>query len=218
MKRKFLILIAVLILGVNAFADIPSPNRTPRPARTPVNMNAEIEKANPSPTPALAKVVPAEYNGVIRLYIDRSGKVDVPVLEVRRSAVERLMAANGDGASLETLAAESAPGINATQTIVSGTLFSLAFIVGGIWIFRSKGNSKTAAGILLGVALGAGTVVLANSPPDYAVTLTSRIFGRSTNAYGYAKNKVKIRLVPEKEYIDGDARDDVVLIVPQVEE
>jgi hypothetical protein len=211
MKKRFLILIAVLIFGVNAFADIPNPNRTPRP--TPKVHEVVIDTTKPTPAPA--KVVPAEYNGVIRVYIDRSGKVDVPILEVRRSAVERLMAANGEGISLETLAA--APGISATQTIVSGTLFSLAFIVGGIWIFRAKSSSKTAAGILLGAALGAGTIVLANAPPDSVVTLTSRIFNRSTLAYGYAKNKVKIKLIPEKDYISGETRDDVILIVPRVE-
>jgi len=215
MKTKLLIVIALLLLSVNAFADIANPNRTPRP--TPRVNDVKMKTAEPTPAPG-GKVVPAEYNGVIRVYVDRSGKIDVPVLEVRRSAVERLMAANREGVSLETLAAAPAPGISATQTIVSGTLFSLAFIVGGIWIFRSKGNSKTAAGILLGVALGAGTIALANSPPPSAVTLTSLIFNRSTLAYGYAKNKVKIKLVEEKEYIDGDARDDVVLIVPQVEE
>jgi hypothetical protein len=215
MKRKFLIVIALLFLGGNALADIPNPNRTPRP--TPKVHEVKINTAEPTPAPA-GKAVPSEYNGVIRVYVDRSGKIEVPVLEVRRSAVERLMAANADGVSLETLAAAPGTRFSATQTIVSGTLFSLAFIVGGIWIFRAKGNSKTAAGILLGVALGAGTIVLANAPPDSAVTLTSRIFNRSTLAYGYATNKVKIKLIEEKEYIDGNARDDVVLIVPQVEE
>jgi hypothetical protein len=213
MKRRYLILITVLILGVNAFADIPSPNRTPRP--TPKVHKVVVNTTTPTPAPV--KVVPAEYDGVIRVYVDRSGKIDVPVLEVRQSAVERLIAANLEGNGGETFAAGSSPGFSATQTIVSGALFSLAFIVGGIWIFRSKGNSKTAAGILLGVALGAGTMVLANSPPPSAVTLTSRIFNKSTLAYGYAKNKVKIKLVPEKDYIDGEARDDVVLIVPGVE-
>lgn len=209
MKRSVFVLCAVVGLSVSVFADIPGPNKKPRP--TP-NSTVSTMKVEPTPAPGLVGRL-GEYNGEIRLYFDK--KVDVPVLEIRRSAVEKLIASNGDVLDSETLAALSAPSGGNTQTIVSGVLFSLAFIVGGIWIFRSKGSSKTAAGMLLGVALGAGTMVLANSPPPSLVTLTSRIFNNGTTVYGYARNKVKIRLIEEKEYINGDRSDDVVLIVPQ---
>lgn len=199
-----------MALAVSAMADIPSPNRSPRPTPRSTVATAKIEPTPaPGPKPRLT-----EYNGVIRIYFDKT--VDVPVLEIREGAMQRLLASDGESVDNETLAAGS-HGFSPTQTIVSGALFSLAFIVGGIWIFRSKGSSKTAAGMLLGVALGGGTMVFANAPPDYVVTLTSRVFNKNTTMYGYAKNKVKIRVVEEKEYINGDARDDVILRVPKIQ-
>jgi len=214
MKRIFLVLPLLTLISVNAFADIPGGRRTPKP--TPKTVI--ITEATPKPTPEPgAKPKLAEYNGTIRIYFSReAGKdEDVPILEIRRSAVEKLLASNGEGVTLENLAEKTeGPGFTPSQTIVSGTLFSLAFIFGGVWIFRSKGASKTGAGLVLGAVLGAGTVVLGNSPPDYVVKLTSRIFDKNTRAYGYAKNKVKIRLVEENEYASG-VRNDVLLIVPK---
>lgn len=215
MNKIFFFMLALSMFSADAFADIAGGRRVPKPTPTPVTT------ATPEATPAVGpKPKLAEYNGNIRIYLSREvGKEGgVPVLEIRRTAVEMLLASNGGNISREDLAGtDRSPGVSSAQTIVRGTLFSLAFIVGGIWIFRSKGTSKTAAGVLLGAALGAGTVVLANSPPDYVVTLTSRIFAKNTRAYRYAKNKVKIRLVEEREYAEGNTRDDVVLIVPKDE-
>lgn len=213
MNKIFFFLLALSMFSVDAFADIAGGRRVPKPTPTPVTT------ATPQPTPAVAaKPKLAEYNGNIRIYMSRkAGQEDVPVLEIRRTAVEMLLASNGEGVTLDNLAENNrGPGFSPLQTIVSGTLFSLAFILGGVWIFRSKGASKTAAGVLLGAALGSGTVVLANSPPDYVVKLTSRIFDKNTRAYGYAKNKVKIRLVDESEY-GSNVRDDVLLVIPKDE-
>ena len=211
MKRIFFAILCAAVFCVHAFADVPGPRKSPKP--TPQSTVTTTKTPDPTPAPG-PKGALAEYNGVIRVVFDRTGKVDVPVLEVRQSAVERLLASNHEGGVIENVAAAPARAFSPAQTIVSGTLFSLAFVIGGIWIFRSKGSSKTAAGVLLGAALGAGTIALANSPPPSLVTLTSRVFNKNTMVYGYAKNKVKIKLVEEREYISGDARDDVVLIVP----
>lgn len=211
MKKITFLLLYMAAFAVTGFADISGPRKSPKP--TPQSTISVTKTPEPTPAPG-PKATLAEYNGVIRVVFDRTGKIEIPVLEVRQSAVERLLASNLEGGDTENIALVKGPGFSPTQTIVSGTLFSLAFIIGGIWIFRSKGSSKTAAGILLGAAIGAGTIVLANAPPDGVVTLTSRVFNKNTTAYGYAKNKVKIKLVEEKEYINGDARDDVVLIVP----
>jgi hypothetical protein len=214
MKRVFIFLTLLALFSINAFADIAGGHRTPKP--TPAATVVPVATAQPTPEAGPQGHL-AEYNGTIRIYFSReAGKdADVPVLEIRRSAVEKLMASNGEGLTMENLAENTGgSGISSAQTIVSGTLFSLAFILGGVWIFRSGGRSKTAAGIMLGVVLGAGTVVLANSPPDYVVKLTSRIFDKNTRAYGYARNNVKIRLVDEKEYASS-VRNDVLLIVPK---
>jgi hypothetical protein len=211
MKRSVFMIFCMGVFTINGFADVPGPRKSPKP--TPQSTVSVTKTPEPTPAPG-PKGRLAEYNGIIRVVFDRTGKVEVPVLEVRQSAVERLLASNLEGGNIENTAAAPARAFSPTQTIVSGTLFSLAFIIGGIWIFRSKGTSKTAAGVLLGTALGAGTIALANSPPPSLVTLTSRVFNRNTTVYGYAKNKVKIKLVEEMEYINGDARDDVVLIIP----
>jgi hypothetical protein len=214
MKKILFVLPLLALFSIDALADIAGGNRVPKP--TPQATIVPAATAQPTPEPG-AKPHLAEYNGTIRIYFSREkGKDDdVPVLEIRRSAVEKLLASNGEGVTLDNLAENTGgTGFTQAQTIVSGTLFSLAFIFGGVWIFRSKGASKTGAGLVLGAVLGAGTVVLANSPPDYVVKLTSRIFDKNTRAYGYAKNKVKIRLVEENEYASG-VRNDVLLIVPK---
>jgi hypothetical protein len=214
MKNTLFVSLCIAVFAVTGFADIPGPRKSPKPTPQTVVVNTKTPDPTPAPGP---KGSLAEYNGIIRVVFDRTGKLDVPVLEVRQSAVEKLLASNHEDGVIENMAAAPARAFSPTQTIVSGTLFSVAFIVGGIWIFRSKGTSKTAAGVLLGAALGAGTIVLANSPPPSVVTLTSRVFNKNTTVYGYAKNKVKIKLVEEREYINGDARDDVVLIVPNAD-
>lgn len=213
MKRIFLVLTLLGVFSTGALADIAGGQRVPKP--TP--KATTVPTAPPQPTPAVgAKPHLAEYDGNIRIYFSK--QEGVPVLEIRRAAVEKLLASNGENVSGDDLAGPGqGRGFTSAQTLISGTLFSLAFIFGGIWIFRSKGASRTAAGVLLGAAIGSGTVVLANSPPDFVVRLTSRIFAPNTRAYGFAKNSVKIRLVEEKEYAEGNRRDDVLLTVPKDE-
>lgn len=212
MKKLILALTAIAILAIAALADIPSPNKKPRVKPTPVKVVVDTTK--PAPTPK--KEVVEEYNGSIRVIFDT--KEPIPVLEIKKSALEKLVASNGEAADSPVLASSnSGSGFTMGQTLVSGVLFSLAFIVGGVWIFRARGGSRTAAGVLLGALVGGATMTFANSPPDYVVRLTSRVFSPSTKAYGWAENKVKIRLMNEDQDTARFRRDDVVLIVPYID-
>lgn len=212
MKKLILALTIIAAVSVAALGDIPSPNRKPRVTPTPVKVVVDTTK--PAPTPK--KEVLEEYNGTIRVFFDT--KEPVPVLEIRKSSLEKLIASNGEASDSPVVASSNnGSGFTMGQTLVSGVLFSVAFIVGGVWIFRARGGSRTAAGLLLGAVLGGATVTLANSPPDYVVRLTSRVFNPNTKAYGWAENKVKIRLMSEDPAQARFRRDDVVLIVPYID-
>lgn len=212
MKNLILAIIVIAAASAAALADIPNPNGSPRPKRTPIHV--VIEPPAPSPTPE-KKAALEEYNGSIRVIFDKNETV--PVLEIRRSVVQKLMASNGESGPVVLADTGSAGGFTMGQTLVSGVLFSLAFIVGGVWIFRARGGSRTAAGIILGALVGGATVAMANTPPDYVIRLTSRVFSENTKAYGWAENDVKIRLVGEERPSARFGRDDVVLKVPNVE-
>ena len=220
MKKLIFIICALAALSINSFADIPGPGKKPRPTQRTLKLETRpgptpAPDATPSPTP-----LPAEYTANMGIYFNKDEKI--PVLNIRRAALQKLMASGGDQLEVENTAdlGASGPMITPLQTIISGGLFSLAFVFGGVWMFRSRGKSRVGAGAMVIIAItGIGATVFANSPPPRVVTITSRIFDRSTLAYGFAHNKVKIRIIEEKDFTSGYSnRSDVELIVPKEEE
>lgn len=179
MKKFGGILFLLFVTASFAFADI-APGRA-----IPPKQNSSAEKVIPG-----------------KMFIRVKSDVKEPTLIVKRGSLSRLRAAidEADDSDRQTLAENTgSSNFSRTQTIVSGLFFSLAFIFGGVWMFRSKGaSSKFAAPIIVLAILSAGAgIVFANTPPPFAVELTSRIFSPTTYAYGWAEGDIKIKISDE---------------------
>lgn len=138
----------------------------------------------------------------VRLRINVRSEATEPTLTIKRSALKQLRAAIDEAEADENYAEKTVPvsSIARSQTIIGGIFFSLAFIVGGVWMFRTKGkSSKIITGFLVIVFIGAGaTLVFANAVPPHLVSLTSRIFAKDTKAYGFATGKAKLRIIDDR--------------------
>lgn len=169
-------------------------------------VRADIPRPEPSKTPKPEKETSAQ------LFISVRSETKEPTLIINRSTLKQLRAAL-DEAETDQDYAENESSFSRSQMLVSGMFFSFAFIVGGVWMFRSKGkSSKTAMILLVFAAIGAGTtVVFANAPPPEVVSLTSRIFNKSTKLYGYARGNIKIKISDDGD----DSR--ILLSIPKAE-
>lgn len=176
---------------------------------------ADIRLDTPKPSPTAAQQMPEkEMPG--KMYIRVRSDVKEPTLTIKRSTLKRLRAALDEADDAQTLAENNEGHFNFSraQTIVSGLFFSLAFIFGGVRMFRAKGKSSKAATALISLAIlsaGAG-IAFANTPPSYVISLTSRIFNKSTYAYGWAEGDVKIKISD-----DNSQRYDIRLEIPDGE-
>lgn len=199
--KKILSSILLLLMSASfAFADISPGN----------------SKIKPKPKPTGAQEPEKVISG--KMYIRVRSDAKEPILTINRSTLNRLRAAidEADDAQQQALATSDERYFNFSraQTIVSGLFFSLAFVFGGVWMFRAKGKSPKLAMSLIALAVlsASAGVAFANTPPSYVVSLTSRIFSQSTYAYGWAEGNIKIKIVDD----DSD-RYDVSLQIPDVE-
>lgn len=188
MKRMLALSVVLMLTSLVAFGDIPRPGKSP----------SRVEK----PKPGIA--------ATMEIKLDREAKearLIIPKSQVKqlRAELEQL-----DNDADDTAAATG--GVSRTQTIVSGTFLSLAFVFGGIWFVRS-GKAATKTGktfVILAVLAGIGsaaTLVYANAgPPPEARSITSKLFDQKVFfPYRFASGKIKI------ETSDGK---NVQLIVP----
>lgn len=152
------------------------------------------------PRPESAKT---EKEATVKLYIETRSEMKEPTLIISRKTLKQLRAAL-DEAETDANFAENFDEITApenkfsrSQTLVAGAFFSLAFIVGGVWMFRTQSKpSKIALGLLIFAMFGAGaSLAFANAAPPEAFRLTSRIFSKITKSYGYATGNVKVKIV-----------------------
>lgn len=88
--------------------------------------------------------------------------------------------------------------IGTVQTIVSGTLISLAFIFGGLWFVRSgsKKNSKAVVATAVLLTLGSiATLVYGNAgPPPEARSITGKMFTQSVHMYKGGWGEIKLEV------------------------
>jgi hypothetical protein len=181
MRRTILFLVIVLSLASAAVADIPRPDK-PR---------------------KLSKSIDTSLS--IRLDRDaREAKLIIPREQVQqlRAELEQL-----DGN--DSTAATAASTFTNTQTIISGTLLSLAFVFGGMWFMRSgRAHSKpiVAAAILLTCG-SIATLVYGNAgPPPEARSITGKMFSQGVHTYKGGWGKIKLEV--------SDDAPNPVLIVP----
>lgn len=190
--NKFLIMIALIVFaGLAVNADIPPPNggksnRVKKPAAVDTTLDISLD--------ANAKEA--------RLIIPASQ------LKQLRAELEELDNGGDDTAAL------GASSFTKIQTIVAGTLMSLGFVFGGLWISRNRKIILTsrAVGIMaIASILGAGaTLLYANAgPPAEARSITGKMFSQSLHIYGFGYGKVKL---------ETGSGDRVRLIVPNPKE
>lgn len=168
------------------------------------------ETIPPTPKPTAKTKKTEEFPG--KLYIRVRSEAKQPTLTVNRRTLKRLRAALDEADDSPNLAGGAGFNFSRTQTVFGGLFFSLAFVTGGVWLFRAKEKpSKTAMSIVgLAVCGACAAVIFANTPPPSVVSLNSGIFDKSTRAYGWAEGDVKIR-------VSDDTRDnsDFYLEIPK---
>lgn len=188
MKRSICLTVMILLGAAAAFADIPRPEPTK------------------APKPNSKKSIDTQMT--IRLVEDaREAKLIIP-----KSQIKELRAALDDMDS-DTDATAAVGRFSRTQTIVSGSLLSLALVFGGMWFVRSgKAAGKGGKGlVILAVVTGivsAATLVYANAgPPPEARSITGKMFSQSLHIYNFGSGSIKLET-------SEDQAGGVVLIVP----
>jgi hypothetical protein len=131
-------------------------------------------------------------------------------LVVTKSLIEKINAAaraKGHTALIEVESEDAS--VASTQTIVGGIFLSLAFVLGGVWLARSKGQvSKPALGVMLLAVTGLGaTLVIGNVPPPKRIKLDSGIINGAKMNDSVAVGKMKLLLV------DYESREDLMIVL-----
>ena len=178
MKRSILLLFVISILALNVFADIAAPS--------------------PKPTPKKGKEIDTYLS--IRLGEQyKEAKLLIPRKQLKQLRAELEQLDNGE----DDTASISESGSKGMQNVVAGVFLSLAFVFGGVWMFRSKAAKNTKiAGALLLVSLSGATVsfVFANAgPPAEARSITSKMFSKALSYYNFGGGKIKLVVVDGEE-------------------
>ena len=171
MYKKYLVLLAVLLFAVPAFADIARPDRTPKRPKKETAIDSRL---------------------TIRLDKDaKEARLIIP-----RSELKGLIAQLG----MDEMPAVKVGGISQAQTIMGGTLISLAIIFGGVWAFRSgklaTRSGKVTASVALVLAGGALTsLVYANiAPPLETRSIKGSIFSPAIQKYKFVSGPIKLEI------------------------
>jgi hypothetical protein len=187
MKKLAGVFILLLIAATAAFADVKPP----------------------LPKPSAAPVAPEQVG--VSISVSRWEKEGTLVLT--KAAIDKInAAAKARGGDITTITGETASGFS-TQTIAGGLFLSLAFVFGGVWLARAKGQvSKPALGAVLLAVVGMGvTLVTGNVPPPKRVVLDSGIIDAGKMNGSVAAGKMKLLIV------DYQSNDDVMLVLPRKE-
>ncbi len=186
MKKIIGLFTLCLLLSTFVFADI----RLPEPLKTPTSKIKQTD-------------------ATMRITIDENATETV--LKLNKSSVKQLRAALDEIDDAGDATAEVKT-TNSPQTIIGGLFLSVAFVFGGVWMFRSK-PSKTVVGVfLIGSIIVGTTFVFANiAPPMKIRKITNAVFSPEVNNSGYATGKIKIQIGDKKSMSQ-----DVELIVPKI--
>ncbi|MEO8572734.1 MAG: hypothetical protein ABI481_02105 [Pyrinomonadaceae bacterium] len=168
MKRTFLGFAVVLFLASLAIADVPRPDKPNKPDKS------------------------IDTSMTIRL--DRNAH-DARLI-IPRAQIQQLRAQLDEiGGSDDSAAATGT--FTRTQTIVSGTLLSLAFVFGGMWFAKSgRAGSKGITAAVMILTLGSiATLVLGNAgPPPEARSITGKMFSDSVHMYKFGSGAIKLEV------------------------
>ena len=174
MTKQYLAILALLIFAVPAFADIARPDRTPNQPKKDAAIDSRL---------------------TIRL--DKDAK-EARLIIPRRELNELVAQLGTDGR--RTLPEVKVGGFSQTQTIMGGTLISLAILFGGVWAFRSgklaTKSGKVAASVALVLAGGAlSSLVYANiAPPFETRSIKGSIFSPAIQKYKFVSGEIKLEV------------------------
>lgn len=180
MRRTLLCFAIVLSFVTMTFADVARPDKPKKPVKS--------------------------IDTSLSIRLDRDARE--AVLIIPRDQVKQLRAELDqlDGTDSNTATVGT---FTRLQTVVSGTLLSLAFVLGGMWFVRaSTQNSKAVvtAAVLLAVS-SIATLVYGNAgPPPEARTITGKMFTQSVHMYKTGWGAIKLEV--------SDSEANPVLIVP----
>lgn len=135
---KFLL---VFILIFSSAATILADIRVP---------NTQKPKATPTPTPK-------DNSSKNELQI-MTANVDEATLVVPQDFIKNLQLSTTDSSA-------SPNSFAATSTVVSGIFLSLAFVFGGVFLFKNNSAKAAVSLILLGILSTSATIIYANTPP-----------------------------------------------------
>ncbi len=186
MKKTFFLLTISLLFTFVAFADVRLP-----------------DMSTPKPTPKIKQT-----DATMRITLDKNATETV--LKLNKSSLKQLRAAIDEIEDDSTDTRAEVRNASSPQTIIGGLFLSLAFVFGGVWMFRSK-PSKTVVGLFIIVScLITTTFVFANIAPPMGVRkLSNKTFSEEVNSYGFASGNIKIQISDNKSMSK-----DVELIVP----
>ncbi len=177
MKKLLLIAALALLAATSALADVPRPDRSPAAKSKGGLLNMDI-KLDRKATEAT-------------LYIPKSQ------LKALRAELDQL----DDNGS--TAAVSDGDTTHRVQTVVSGTLLSLAFVFGGVWLFRSgrvstkMGKSLVVLAAVIGFASAASFVYANAGPPSEARSISGKMFSQAVHIYGFGYGKVRLAATDE---------------------
>jgi hypothetical protein len=186
MKKLIGLFTLCLSLSTFAFADVRLPD-------------------TPTPTPKVKQT-----DAKMQITLDKNATETV--LKLNKSSLKQLRAALDDLDDSNDATAE-VRSVSSPQTIIGGLFLSLAFVFGGVWMFRTK-PSKTVVGLFFIVScLITTTFVFANIAPPIGVRkFTNKTFSEEVNGYGYATGNIKVQIGDKKTMTK-----DVELIIPAPE-
>jgi len=176
MRRTVLFFAIVLSFVATSFADVARPDKPVRPKKS------------------------IETSLYIRLDRDaKEARLIIPRDQIKQLRAELDQFDNG--ASDNSAAVTGS--FTQMQTIVSGTLLSLAFVFAGMWFVRWGGqNSKAVvtAAVLLTVGSIANLVYGNAGPPPEARTITGRMFTESVHMYNTGWGEIKLEVSDTEDY------------------
>ncbi|MCE7961652.1 MAG: hypothetical protein DYH05_04050 [Acidobacteria bacterium ACB1] len=174
MTKRLLAIVTLLVFAVPAFADIARPDNTPKQPKKNAVTDSRL---------------------TIRLDKDaKEARLIIP-----RSELNELIAQLGtDGQN--AMPAVKVGGISQAQTIMGGTLISLAILFGGVWAFRSgklatKSGKVTASIALVLAGSGLTSLVYANiAPPLETRAIKGSIFSPAIQKYKFVSGAIKLEI------------------------
>jgi hypothetical protein len=188
MKRLFSLFAVTAIFSIVAIADIRPPD-APKPA--PKGKQVEI-------------------------LVDVTTEVTEPTLVIKKSSSKLLRAALDEAEGIENNLAQNETveprSTVSTQTVIGGMFLALAFVLGGVWLARSK-PSKTVIGLFLIGIFAAGTVlVFANIAPPRRFGIDKFMLSQEfqSRSGATARGKVRVKIINDSDSVSPDLK----LLIP----